>query len=1055
MALLLYFIKLRWDRCGWLYAYVSFRDIDTGKVPSDQSRFEEGFTVNNTGERFTVSVSKDNGEYKNVKHNDTFTEAGKYVFTISSEMNDKYTRTVTVNKGIKTKSLLPLVYENGPKGTYSDEGSYVNGMTSFGKRSLSSLKIGQHSDVDIARSSKNGVKAFGVKGDAVGIYMNVQSPGSNYSFMEDEWGQKEKQLVMDTHLGVVRTGVLLIQKSNDGGKWRGVGEDCYADGLNLSDFGKNYADNGDMLIYRPDGKEIQHGIYLRITFAYNIMNNSSEKGNRCVEIYKFYLCSDELGAVTFHNLTLDDKDFSKFTSGDDIEYEAETILNNAETLVSGSSTVTGFEVDDSMNPTVTLNVKKDGRDVVIPEDKKITGTGKYDITLTSAVGSKKTLTIYVDRRSDKDVINEYFNGFITGKRIYSEGKYPTFEGGEFENFATKYCLKKQDQRFRSVKGTIKNITTGTEIVLSQNNVEQSEVLTEPGTYLAEFTTRPDDEDCPGDYRKISFHFIILEHGTAPGPVKNKETLCEYAKTNVSDYYPMYYGVTEKVNNVDITVAFASFEDAENFAVELESQKAEKLNDGTYKYEDEKKDVQKIVYSDNKSLTEAINSFAKQRVQNIFFDLTKEMTYQTLNDIEIESADDLRKKKFKRSVIIAGEGQRIKLGEKGVYSYPLISSKPYQYMNESKDDFTVGANDFQFVKDKNGYDSKSFEITDANGKTFTPGYNTNIGEFLQKNGCKTGIVHITEKTCYGDANTYDAIFIAEGENTAQLSINYSNDGKEETVTANQSNFGNINIDTDYFTVADLIDEFDPYGIVRITNLSDKKFNAGKPIYYVEDVLHNGVGDTFATKGQYEVSVINRLGYSYSVNINVSGNKEIKISIQDQDNIVSTAYGAKNVNLPDLQKNGYELIGYYDENGKEYSKKIDEIKFKGDTILIPIWKAKQYNITLLNPDETKYSVETVEFETPFELPVPEVEEGMEFVCWLSNDEPVDGNIITLEQEGDITLTASVRPISKMSIEPQKEKTDNKKRSKPIFVVVSVLVLTGAAVKKYKGGKHNEKN
>ena len=70
-----------------------------------------------------------------------------------------------------------------------------------------------------------------------------------------------------------------------------------------------------------------------------------------------YLCSNELSAVTFHNMSVSDT--LKETLGLDNETDVE-VYKKAETLVSGSGTVTGFSVDTSLNPTVKYSITRNG-----------------------------------------------------------------------------------------------------------------------------------------------------------------------------------------------------------------------------------------------------------------------------------------------------------------------------------------------------------------------------------------------------------------------------------------------------------------------------------------------------------------------------------------------------------------------------------------------------------------------------------------------------------------------------------------------------------------------
>lgn len=1022
---------------------VSFRDID-GEVSDDPASFRNGFSISKGGTSFETTVSINGGRTKSVNNNDVFTEPGKYEFKVKSELGKEYTHTITITEGLTQKSLKPKVYENGNKDGYSGEGKANSGMASYGKNSLSSVIIAQDAEKNLVTSKVKGVDAYGINGSKLcSFYMRVDNPGGNYEIADDDYGKDKDEKVMEAKVGKVGKGVLLIQKSSDNVNWKKIDSDYYADGLHTSDYSEHYAGNGYYKIYSPNGAEMQKGLYLRITYAYNVKRKGSKENNRCVEVYNIYLCSNNLDAVTFHNLTLENQTSS---IKDDENKNGKTIADyelhkGAETLLSGSSTVTGFEIDTKMNPTVSISVKRDGKEISVPQDKRFKETGKYTVTLTSKVGSKRELTLYVDRRSSEEILQGYFGeGFIRGKRIYDESKsVPVFECGH-----SFYCINKTDTRFRAIKGNLKSLDSRNSIFISQSNAEKIKAISEPdfkpGYYKGVFTTRPDDEEYPGDYLTITFQFCMIEEGTAPGPQKNQQVLEQYSSQNISDFYPMYYGVTEKVNNVDVTVAFADRKAAVDFAVKLEKQKVEELPDGTYQYEDAEKNVQKVNYRDNKSLMEALNEFAEKRIQPYYFDLTKTYKFQTIEKKEIETIDDLRKLGYNKSFIVAGKGERENLSKKGRYEKTLISPKPYYYLQKQGNTTVSGCHDFQFVKDKHGYDSDSFYITDCEGNKYHIGYGEDVGKALQEQGCKSGTVTIHETTCYKDSVEYEATFIAKDDNTAELEFTYSKEGSEESLTFKQDE--SHDIQADYFKLDSLTDSLDPYSIVRVTN---KEVSGEKPFYAVTDQLDANNPPIFAAKGEYEVAVINRLGYSYSFNVSVSGNAEVILDFQGEGENISTVYGAKNVQLPKLTKTGYTLTGFEDENGKIITNEIAEILYKGNTVLKAVWEAKQYQLTLLNADGSQYKTMIVAFDAENQLPIPDAEEGKEFVCWMNNGTPVESNVFTLTTESDITLTATFK---------DKEVTSNKRFIPIIGAVLAVGVIIAVIVIKKRGGKRHEK-
>ena len=73
-------------------------------------------------------------------------------------------------------------------------------------------------------------------------------------------------------------------------------------------------------------------------------------------------------------------------------------------------------------------------------------------------------------------------------------------------------------------------------------------------------------------------------GGAPGPVINRKKLEKYSRTNVSDSYPMYYGLTYKsASSGTITQVFSSEEAAKEYARNYEKGMVEPQNDGSFRY----------------------------------------------------------------------------------------------------------------------------------------------------------------------------------------------------------------------------------------------------------------------------------------------------------------------------------------------------------------------------------------------------------------------------------------------------------------------------------------
>lgn len=1003
------------------------RDIISGEEIKTGATVSRGFTVDKNGSTDTVTIQRESEKARTISTITTVSDAGKYLIEVTSPLNQKYYYSVTVSEGLNTVQMKPTVYENAKKHKYSLE-TPVSGNTSFEIPSHSVLTLGHGSDSEIVQSRVNGFPAYGIKGDSVYLLLKLQHTdifeAAGWTIVSDTWGKKTSEQVAGVQTGQIGTGALIIQTSTDGVNWENVDKSRYARGLFTTDYESNYGDMGDVLIYTPDGKQVLKGIYIRVLYAYEVEQKSTKSDFRCVEEYAFYLCSDEVDAVTFHNLSVTGQVEEACAEYDDATAE---IIRKAETMTSGAYTVSGFRIDNSLNPTVKYFVTRNGNRVAIPTNHEFTETGRYEITLTSAVGTKKVVTIYVDRLSNEEALKLYFGeSFINGKRIYSDGELPVFEGGK-----TSYQLQEVGQSFLPLSGMIVNTMTGDKIEISATAEEKAAVLNIPGHYEAKLSTNTGDA-VSGDNRIFTFRFNIIPEGTAPGPVVNQRNLQAYSTTTITDSYPVYYALTyQSAATGYITLAFSSKQAALDFAYNYEKGMVEQQADGTYRYNGSFIFAQKEQYISAWDLTDAIYLFAEQAIRTGYFDISNEFTVLTLEDDVLEETANLRTLELARSVTLFAEGQKAELTK--LEALPIISPKPYVYLTPGQAGHVDrGYTDFSFIHDKYGCDSSSVTIIDANGREYEIAYDRGVGNQLALQKCPTGIVTIRESTIYGDTAEYQAVFIAEGDNTATLTLDlYKNGGEEEKRFSQDDNGASFEVDA--FSVKALMDEMDPYSMVIVSDGKNETF-------YVADQIATGI---WTDPGKYTIKVVNRLGFSYSININVTESDYATLrfegdgteSVQD----ILTTYGEEHVKLPEVERYGYSLIGFSAEDGNMFSDEIAKISFKGTTILTAVWRAKQYTVTLQTQDGQPIDTLVIDYGCECELPTPDLGDSITFTGWTLNGVKLDSNVITLQSEGDITLVAST-DVSEISNDSEIESSDfaeENKRMGPAAIIVGITV------------------
>ena len=1046
-----------YDKCMEIYEFyacydenpVVLRDVMDGSDVSSLASVEKGFVVDTCGSSDTVTVRKVNSASTIVVNQESVCAAGNYIVEVKNALGTTFQYNIKITDGLDFAAMSPVVFENGKKDDYA-ETNQLNGNTSMGIPAHTSLKIAQKYGTGISKDNSGKFPGYGITGQNVYLFMELINEDTlrqnGWEIVSDDWGKKEKETIAGAVTGEMATGTIVVQTSTDGVNWQDADKGRYAEGLYTTDYEANYGDRGDVLVYTPDGNAVLNGLYIRVYYAYKVYQKETKTYCRELERYCFYLCNDELGAVTLHNLSLEGE--VENLVGDDDETTLD-IYKHAETMNSGAGTVTGFQVDTSLNPTVTYTIKRDGQAIAVASDHKYTTTGKYEITLTSAVGKVESRIIYVDRDTADGSLHTYFgDNFIQGKRIYSEDcDYPVYEGGE-----TKYNLAKVSDSYLAISGTIENITTGEKTEISSSRSARSGQIDDAGDYVAVFTTNPnfDENNMSGDARTFTFNFRIIANGTAPGPIVNERELSTFDTLNVSDSYPIYYGLTyQSASKGYITLAFKTREDAVTYAYNYEKGMVEKQSDGTFRYNGSFHVAQKEEYNSAWDLTDAMNYFAEEAVQRYYFDLTDEFTYLTLSDDLLESTSNLRTLELDKSVIIFADGQKALLTDK--QSLPIINDKVYRYLTPgAAGTVRSGEQDFEFVSDKYGCDSYSVTITDCNGGQHSIDYKQSVEKQLAEADCPTGIVTVTEKTIYGDENKYEAVYINEGDPTTSLEIVYYEGKDKKSVSVSADSSWNESVVVDTFSIAAINDELDPYALVIVSNGKNQYF-------YAADQTTK---DAWSEPGEYNVHVVNRMGYGYDFKIIVQESEYVTIMFdgygtEDTQAIVAR-YGEVNLKLPTVDRYGYEFVGFEDSSGNRYTDTIENVNFKDSMVLTAVWQSKQYTLTLQNGDESEEL--SLGYGEECELPVPKAPEGLKFDGWMLDGELISDNIFKLEEEQNKVLIASFSEMEAsddgdISVNDGAEK---KKTNKwPILILLIAGVIVVFVYKRKKGQVKEQEN
>ncbi len=998
--------------------YLSVYDLTSRKEVGLPTTVREGFYIKKNGSSAEIKVQKDKGAITYPIDNTTYTDQGEYTITVTTKLNKSYTYQVKVITGVKFAEATPVTYDCEVDNGYMTDNK-ISGTAECCIASHSRLFIGHSSQENVVNSKHSEKEAYGVKGESVGFYISLRALEKDWVLSADTWGEKASETVAGVATGKVGKGALIIQKSKYGYNYENVDFGRYANGLYTTDFETHYGENGKVLIYTPSGEDIINGMYYRVLYAYEVKNGKTTKNY--VEEYVFYLCSASTEAVVFHNKTVRD---TLEASLSDVDNSTADIYRSSETLTSGSMTTTGFTVDKSKNPIASVTIKKDGQ-LLKGEIKEITETGKYDITITTAVGNSENVTIYVDKASEKELYDRYFeDGFIDGVRVLYNGNYPFYEGGT----RTKYHISRVSDCYLPLYGVITNDDTGKIITIDRTYSEKRGTIIEAGSYTAVFSTNPTfaTGNKSGDNRVFTFRFTIIEEGTAPGPVVNKQRLYEYAKSTIADAYPVFYGLTyQSAARGTITLAFATEKAAVDFAYKYETGDAEEVGDGTFNYKGTSsiKDgmieyngsfvKQKENYSDGWTLADAIYNYAKQSVQKSFFNYGAQYT---IREEIIKNTENLRQLELDRSVVVFANDTEKQLLTKLDATIPFISDKLYLYAGKTGSE--SGYSDFEFTRDMYGADSYEVMITDALGNEYKIEYNKSVGDQLEKASCPSGIVTIVEKTKWGQAcEPYQAIYVAKNDNNGRITVNLSINGESWEKEYSQNDCSEV-IACDGFFISDIVDDLDPYGLITITD--DK----GNVDFYAADET---ISDKWVIAGTYTIAYKNRLGYGFSFKIRVNENSNAVIAFEGASSeglsAIAVAYGDKNVKLPEVARYGYDFGGYVDKDGNIYESEIACILFKGQMVLITTWKPKTFVLTtVVNNSEQYYDIV---YGQKVEIPEPQIPDGFEFVCWTFEGKDYNENTYKLTTENDVIFVAKLKKVvstpTPANTEPVKDNED----------------------------------
>lgn len=815
--------------------------------------------------------------------------------------------------------------------------------------------------------------------------------GEYWSICDDTW--KGSVNGIDS-IGVVGKGAVIVQKfvpiddkvtPTNTADWMRLNEYSGVEtaGVHTVNFFKEFSPEryDTVTVYTPLGKDLQRGVFIKITVAYELVHTdisygwfgTEKKSNtykNVVEETAFYLCNTD-AEVVFHNLYYGDG------STDENSGEIETSVEQKGGLVSNNQGVLdGFRADiNGWNYEVTYQVNDSTNTFTCDDGQVFLDPGRYDFAIRTQLGVVRHKTVYVHEKSQEVNISVYFGeGLVSANslRVFAPSEtYPVYA----KDTVTLHTLDENASLIKHAPlvgkvylidgdwGEIERDDLGLpkERLITEkatNDVAWSFSELPVGRYEAVFVNNAEYflGTATGDTYKFVWRFTVVEEGQAP--VVNQELL--YQQIGFSDYASLHYVATlPSKGDGNILVVFADEESAYYFECQYLASTV-KLN-GTQFIFDNK------TYNSEAAMLLDLHSKAHSLVKKQYFDATDFSTYTTINldNVKPDIGENPSKEKqneyqellteyvsilnrsFDADVFVFADeygSENLAVGE------PFLNDRPYAYIDENGN-LQTKVNPLYFIQVANFETSSITLYHESSNIAYSIPYGVAVQEYLLGQGAESGRYKIVEGNSFGTTEYY-ANYIRPGDITSRLTIErlYNNNYADQTLT--RINDG-LRLRANWFKITDISNELDPYGIIKI------KLPDGRVIIYqiteYEDIPE------FNEVGNYEITLVDRLGNYEIFYIDIFTSETVyTLTLVDGGKIISSevAYGGKNFALIALtsQSSNIEFYGWQDEEGNIYQDSYCFYKPQ-NTVLRAVWHYTSVRVEVYDGNKVSDLTNTV--------------------------------------------------------------------------------------------------
>lgn len=810
--------------------------------------------------------------------------------------------------------------------------------------------------------------------------------GKQWNISEDTW---QRGINGISPVGVVGKGAVIIQKfvptndksfprSND--DWTRLNEysQKQTDGIHTVNFFNEFDPSKNqtpIVLYTPDGNDLNNGLYIKITIAYELVNyekkffTTRKTYKNVVEETTFYLCNTS-GEIVFENLS-----FSNSTQQQPIQSEPSTTLEQKGGIITNcQGSVEGFRINtQGSNFDVKYRFNGSGNYFRCNDGDVFFNPGRYDFKITTKLGLVRTKTIYVHEQGEENNARIYFGNSLfsdDSQRVFTTDSYPTFLEGRITlktNLFSKNIyaplvgkVYKLDGDWEEIERDDKNLPKEKLVSTKLANDDTWEFSDlEEGKYEAIFANNADffDGETSGDTYKFIWRFSVVSEGQSP--IIN-QTILETANC-ISDYDSIQYVVKLKSKGEgNLLVCFADESDAYDFANRYLVSKVQKTDD-IYVFDD-------VSYETEKSMLEKLHQKAREMVSKHYFDATNPATFLTIkiNNIappitdssseeQIEDYNNfqsLENTNLPRDIIVFyDENQSSALAAGEAY----LNDRPYAYINEDGE-IEVGVNSVKFISIAD-YESSSITLfNEGTDLVYDIPYGVSIQEFLDTKNAPSGRYRVVDKNFAGTTEFW-AIYLCPGDMLSSIKLERTLNGITTEHNLNKLD-NHMRIRANNILITGAQNALDPYGIIKI-----HKIGGETAIYHMCEYADIPAIDQ---EGKYEIVLVDRIGRSIEFYVDIySPNKVYLFKLVDNGNEIfcARAYGGKKFALPSLEPANQKFVfgGWEDEEGNVF---FDEYIFESpsDITLHAVWNHANVEITVYDGKQLdSFNSHVGDFET----------------------------------------------------------------------------------------------